>query len=68
MTSVACVNTFATVPVKGPLSWVMEIIDRLELKSVQGREVCCYCISCKNAVNIDICLEWLTKHAKKPGM
>jgi hypothetical protein len=30
-------------------------------------EVCAYCISCKNAVNIDICLDWLIKHTKKPA-
>ena len=46
---------------------VQEVIDRMELRGVTGREVCCYCISCKNATNIEICLEWLTKHSKKPG-
>jgi hypothetical protein len=35
-----------------------------ELKSISNREVCCYSISAKNAVNIDITLQWLTKHAK----
>lgn len=44
---------------------VQEVIDRMELKGLEGREVCCYCISCKNATNIDICLDWLTKHAGK---
>jgi hypothetical protein len=29
-----------------------------------AREVCVYSISCKNQSNIDITLEWLTKHAK----
>mmetsp|Transcript_5220 Transcript_5220/g.8180 ORF Transcript_5220/g.8180 Transcript_5220/m.8180 type:complete len:187 (+) Transcript_5220:165-725(+) len=46
---------------------VQEMIDRLELKAMRGREVCCYCISCKNSTNIEICLEWLTKHSKKPS-
>ena len=35
-----------------------------ELKSISNREVCCYSISAKNSVNIDITLQWLTKHAK----
>lgn len=34
------------------------------LQSLTGREVCCYSISCKQQNNIDITLEWLTKHAK----
>jgi ADP-ribosylation factor-like protein 8 len=28
-------------------------------------QVCCYNISCKNQTNIDITVDWLTKHAKK---
>jgi len=43
---------------------VDEIIDKLALKSITGREVCCYSISAKNSVNIDITLEWLIKHSK----
>ena len=27
-------------------------------------QVCCYSISAKNAVNIDITIDWLTKHSK----
>mmetsp|Transcript_5285 Transcript_5285/g.18420 ORF Transcript_5285/g.18420 Transcript_5285/m.18420 type:complete len:183 (-) Transcript_5285:109-657(-) len=42
---------------------VDDLIERLELKRLAGREVCCYCISCKEVRNIDITLEWLTKHA-----
>ena len=34
-----------------------------DLKSIQGREVCCYSISAKNSVNIDITLDWLIKHS-----
>jgi ADP-ribosylation factor-like protein 8 len=41
-----------------------EIIDRLNLKGLRDREVCVYSISCKNQNNIDITLDWLTKHAK----
>jgi len=33
-------------------------------QNLHGREVCCYSISCKQQNNIDITLEWLTKHAK----
>eukprot|EP01117_Protostelium_nocturnum_P018653 TRINITY_DN783_c0_g1_i1.p1 TRINITY_DN783_c0_g1~~TRINITY_DN783_c0_g1_i1.p1 ORF type:complete len:186 (-),score=63.86 TRINITY_DN783_c0_g1_i1:110-667(-) len=40
-----------------------EIISKLELKNISGREVCCYSISAKNQVNIDVTLEWLIKHS-----
>eukprot|EP01104_Vermistella_antarctica_P019368 TRINITY_DN756_c0_g1_i1.p1 TRINITY_DN756_c0_g1~~TRINITY_DN756_c0_g1_i1.p1 ORF type:complete len:189 (-),score=46.55 TRINITY_DN756_c0_g1_i1:41-607(-) len=40
-----------------------DLIDQLDLKAIHGREVCCYSISAKNQVNIDITLEWLTNHA-----
>jgi len=44
---------------------VEELIERLDLRTLGAdREVCCYSISAKNTVNIDITLEWLTKHAK----
>ena len=38
-----------------------------DLKSIKGREVCCYSISAKKEVNIDMTLDWLIKHAKKNG-
>lgn len=42
-----------------------ELIERLDLQTLaQDREVCTYCISCKNVENIDITLEWLTKRAR----
>lgn len=42
-----------------------ELIERMDLQTLaQDREVCTYCVSCKNVENIDITLEWLTKHAK----
>ena len=42
-----------------------ELIDRMDLQSLaQEREVCTYCISCKNVENIDITIEWLTKHSR----
>jgi len=43
---------------------VDEIVEKLNLKSITEREVCCYSISAKNQVNIDITLEWLIKHSK----
>eukprot|EP01132_Coremiostelium_polycephalum_P005612 gene5612-6984_t len=42
---------------------VEEVIAALDLKSILGREVCCYSISAKNSVNIDKTLEWLIKHS-----
>jgi ADP-ribosylation factor-like protein 8 len=40
------------------------IIEALGLKSLSGREVCCYSVSAKECVNMDVTLQWLTKHAK----
>lgn len=40
-----------------------ELINIMGLNSIQGREVCCYSISAKDNVNIDITLDWLIKHA-----
>jgi hypothetical protein len=33
-------------------------------QALQDREVAIYSISCKNQDNIDLVLDWLTKHAK----
>lgn len=41
-----------------------ELIARLGLKEVGGREVCVYSISCKSSSNIDVTLKWLQAHAK----
>eukprot|EP00040_Diaphanoeca_grandis_P017904 m.94113 g.94113 ORF g.94113 m.94113 type:complete len:186 (-) comp26683_c0_seq1:59-616(-) len=43
---------------------VEQLIELLDLKSIADREVCCYSVSCKSQVNIDITLEWLKKHRK----
>ena len=43
---------------------VDELIERLGLKGLANREVCCYSISAKNSVNIDITMDWLIKHSK----
>lgn len=34
------------------------------VQGLKDREVAVYSISCKSQKNIDITLEWLTKHAK----
>jgi ADP-ribosylation factor-like protein 8 len=34
------------------------------LAGLSDREVACYTISCKNATNIDIVIDWLVKHSK----
>eukprot|EP00959_Pyramimonas_sp_CCMP1952_P098960 2068718-Pyramimonas_sp.AAC.1 len=44
---------------------VQDVIERMELSTLEGREVCCYNISCKNQTNLDITLDWLVKHAHK---
>ena len=41
-------------------NWVLKIF----FFWIIGREVCCYSISAKNSVNIDITLQWLIKHGK----
>eukprot|EP01063_Lacrimia_lanifica_P027046 TRINITY_DN373_c0_g3_i1.p2 TRINITY_DN373_c0_g3~~TRINITY_DN373_c0_g3_i1.p2 ORF type:complete len:189 (+),score=95.58 TRINITY_DN373_c0_g3_i1:142-708(+) len=42
-----------------------ELSAALDLDMIKDREVCVYSISAKNAVNIDVTLQWLIKHAKK---
>lgn len=42
-----------------------ELITRMNLSAIEGREVACYSISCKNNVNIDKVLSWLSDHARK---
>lgn len=44
---------------------VEQLIEVLNLKAIANREVCCYSVSCKSQVNIDITLQWLIKHSKK---
>lgn len=34
------------------------------LKTIKDREVCCYMISCKDSINIDVVIDWLIKHSK----
>jgi ADP-ribosylation factor-like protein 8 len=41
-----------------------ELIARLDLRALPGREVCLYAVSAKRATNIDVCLSWLVQHAK----
>eukprot|EP00045_Choanoeca_perplexa_P010994 m.114299 g.114299 ORF g.114299 m.114299 type:complete len:185 (-) comp15473_c0_seq2:1540-2094(-) len=42
-----------------------DLVETLALKTIGDREVCCYAISCKNQINIEITLKWLMAHAKK---
>ena len=41
-----------------------DVVERLQLRSLAGREVAAYSISCKSASNINLVLDWLAKHAK----
>jgi len=34
------------------------------LELIKDREVCCYMISCKDSVNIDVVIDWLIKHSR----
>ncbi|KAI1063213.1 hypothetical protein LB507_005800 [Fusarium sp. FIESC RH6] len=45
---------------------VDELIDELDLKSIRGREVCCYGISAKEETNLDAVVEFLMKYATRP--
>lgn len=40
-----------------------QLIEQLDLGSLQDREICCYSISCKDKTNIDITLQWLINHS-----
>uniref|UniRef100_A0A2N9HZT5 Uncharacterized protein n=1 Tax=Fagus sylvatica TaxID=28930 RepID=A0A2N9HZT5_FAGSY len=40
------------------------LVDQLGLESIKDREVCCYMISCKDSINIDVVIDWLIKHSK----
>ncbi|KAL9233704.1 hypothetical protein vseg_008664 [Gypsophila vaccaria] len=40
------------------------LMDQLDLQSITDREVCCYMISCKESINVDIVIDWLIKHSK----
>jgi ADP-ribosylation factor-like protein 8 len=41
-----------------------EILDALGIKSLKDREIAYYEVSCKEILNIDAALDWLTKHSK----
>ena len=47
-----------------------ELIEELNLRRVQNRQVACFSISAKNQVNLDITVEWLGEQparANKPS-
>ncbi|XP_042504068.1 ADP-ribosylation factor-like protein 8c isoform X2 [Macadamia integrifolia] len=41
-----------------------ELVDQLGLESLGDREVCCYMVSCKDSININVVIDWLIKHSK----
>jgi ADP-ribosylation factor-like protein 8 len=41
-----------------------ELIELLELKKLSNRKVCCYSISAKNMVNLDITMKWIQDQPK----
>ena len=43
----------------------MHPLQPSHVQRIQGREVAIYSISCKRQSNIDVTLQWLTKHAKQ---
>ena len=65
-----CVLQVLVLGNKNDLPKAMEVetlIEMLGLKDIPEREVCCYSISCKSSINIDITLDWLKKHRKTGG-
>ncbi|XP_054818226.1 ADP-ribosylation factor-like protein 8c [Prosopis cineraria] len=40
------------------------LVEQLGLVSIKDREVCCYMISCKDSINIDVVINWLIKHSR----
>jgi ADP-ribosylation factor-like protein 8 len=42
-----------------------QLIDKLSLETVTTTQVSCYSISAKNQTNLDITLQWLTRHSKR---
>ncbi|XP_047326378.1 ADP-ribosylation factor-like protein 8c [Impatiens glandulifera] len=37
------------------------LVDQLALDSIKDKEICCYMISCKDSINIDVVINWLSK-------
>ena len=38
-----------------------ELIEELQLRRVQNRQVACFSISAKNQINLDITIQWLSE-------
>ncbi len=49
---------------ESPLS-VDEVIEKMGLGKIEGREVSCYSVSAKEGNNLDAVLEWLLRRGKK---
>lgn len=43
-----------------------EIIEELELRRVQNRQVACFSVSAKNQTNLDITVQWLSEQPLRP--
>ena len=41
-----------------------ELIVRLDLKAIEGREMSVYGMSCRTQANLDVVLKWLQAHAR----
>lgn len=42
-----------------------ELVKTLDLPSIKDRKVCCYSVSAKNSVNMDITMKWLSELPKR---
>ncbi|KAI0516297.1 hypothetical protein KFK09_008969 [Dendrobium nobile] len=40
------------------------VVEQMGLELIKDREVCCYMISCKESINIDVVMDWLIKHSR----
>lgn len=48
-----------------PISQIELLLDGFRgIKTIKDRELCCYMISCKDSINIDVVIDWLIKHLK----
>ena len=42
-----------------------ELIEELNLRRIQNRQVACFSISAKNQVNLDITIQWLSEQQRR---
>ena len=41
-----------------------DLMQAMELSTITGRDVACYCVSAKNKENLDVLTSWLLKYSK----